>query len=374
MGKFISLVKRSYQRWSQYYLKSGDLITMDNTRTLFYVSIWTVLILGMFMALTPLILPKWEPSVYHYMFVPVSVLFFLVAFYFRNRRHNSKRCVTILCVAFQVMVYSFIIMMDAMTGAEEHAGFMPVICIMLPVLFTMRLLINYGLLFIAEVVYIVITIQYKTPTVGRYNIFTSLVGVVCAMVMTAFVTWLRLQSYESQLEYQRLSICDTLSNIFNKQAMIEAANHYLSETNPHTSCALLFFDLDDFKQINDTCGHLTGDNVLRCVGNTLRDHMEADDIVGRFGGDEYLVLLKNVHTKEAVEKKCRVLDQVLSENCTRVAGTKVTLSIGGVVADDQMVDFDRLLFQSDQILYQAKALSGKGQFIVRKYQSNTQKG
>ncbi len=360
-----------YHRWSQYYIGAGKLIAADNMKMLYGSSLLTVIIVLAFMVGTPLILPYWEPSAYHYIFVPVSIAFFTLMRVLKKWLVHSQGWVTFFCGVFQVMVYTFIIMMDALTGSESRAGFMPVICIAIPSLFVLRMIMNYGILFAAEVTYIILTLNLKIPYVGRYEVFTSLVGCVCSVCMSRMILGLRLRNYESQVQYHALSSKDTLSDVLNKKAMIAESGRFLKENNPEVSCALLFFDLDNFKSVNDTKGHLIGDAVLKSVADTLRENLRAEDIVGRFGGDEYIALLKNISSVSALEEKCRSLQKHLSENCTAVAGMRITLSVGGIVTYKETVDFDRLLHQADQIMYTAKAIAGKGRFLIEKYDSQS---
>jgi diguanylate cyclase (GGDEF)-like protein len=117
---------------------------------------------------------------------------------------------------------------------------------------------------------------------------------------------------------------------------------------------VLFLDVDNFKPINDTHGHLVGDRVLRMVAKTVQHNLLADDFVGRWGGDEFLVILHNVEAEKivAVANKLRILINT-AQLMLDESRVKATVSIGGtaVIADDSV---EALLDRTDQALYAAK--------------------
>jgi diguanylate cyclase (GGDEF)-like protein len=119
--------------------------------------------------------------------------------------------------------------------------------------------------------------------------------------------------------------------------------------------AVLLADIDHFKEVNDTHGHLTGDAVLRTLAAEMRQQVRESDLVGRFGGEEFAILLVGTTAEEA----CRVAERI-----RRGAGTVkvlskdsvvgVTVSIGVAVLDSHGSDLDELLSAADQALYRAK--------------------
>jgi diguanylate cyclase (GGDEF)-like protein len=119
--------------------------------------------------------------------------------------------------------------------------------------------------------------------------------------------------------------------------------------------AVLLADIDHFKEVNDTHGHLTGDAVLRSLAAEMRQQVRESDLVGRFGGEEFAILLVGTTAEEA----CRVAERirrgagsvkVLSKDCL----VGVTVSIGVAVLDSHGGDLGELLSAADKALYQAK--------------------
>jgi diguanylate cyclase (GGDEF)-like protein len=128
------------------------------------------------------------------------------------------------------------------------------------------------------------------------------------------------------------------------------------------SVAVLVVDLDHFKAVNDRHGHLVGDKVLAVVADTIRAVVRPGDLVGRFGGDEFTVLLAAVDELQAVataERLRQRLDGALRQALTiEDPPLLVTASVGVALFGDAGVELDELLTAADGAMYQAKAMGG----------------
>ncbi len=114
-------------------------------------------------------------------------------------------------------------------------------------------------------------------------------------------------------------------------------------------------DVDFFKRVNDTYGHLVGDEVLRHIAYQLRDHIRHADLVGRYGGEEFLILLPNTGSNEAAEQAARLCKYV-REAQAAVNGhrLKVTISVGVAQYQPGVDTWDTLLNRADNAMYEAK--------------------
>jgi diguanylate cyclase (GGDEF)-like protein len=141
----------------------------------------------------------------------------------------------------------------------------------------------------------------------------------------------------------------------NRRLFLERLDALMRDATPDEVVAVLFVDVDHFKQINDEFGHAAGDHVLVAVANTLSGMFRSDDLVARFGGDEFTVLLHDVaHTERAAEIADRVTKEL--SRAWSIDGHDVTLSVsvGLSVSPVRSTTATDLLLQADQAMYRAK--------------------
>ncbi|MGP0175179.1 diguanylate cyclase domain-containing protein [Pseudomonas sp. NCHU5208] len=171
----------------------------------------------------------------------------------------------------------------------------------------------------------------------------------------------------AQAEIHQLAFYDTLTGLANRRLLLERLTQAIDRySRDQASFAVLFLDLDNFKQLNDTLGHEAGDALLEEVGQRLQDTLRKTDTAARLGGDEF-VLLINLHQSYICDNQW--LLSVVEKVKTRIAapysihGTahSCTTSIGGVIYAGQDCTAMELLSQADQAMYQAKR-QGKNQF------------
>lgn len=154
---------------------------------------------------------------------------------------------------------------------------------------------------------------------------------------------------------------DEMTGILNRASTTRQIQETL-ENSGHSQHALFFIDVDNFKSLNDTYGHQAGDNFLITLAKTLKNCFRANDIVGRIGGDEFFVLMKNVPSTMIVAEKATTLLGVSQAFFNQYPNLGLSISIGiGMYPSDGM-DFDTLYTNADKALYQAKH-KGKNQFV-----------
>jgi diguanylate cyclase (GGDEF)-like protein len=163
-----------------------------------------------------------------------------------------------------------------------------------------------------------------------------------------------------EAQMARLIIQDPLTNVLNARAFADRLGQELDRNRRYPRpLALLYMDLDNFKIINDTHGHQTGDAVLRLVADAMRSSVRQADVVGRLGGDEFAVLMPETDAQlsDAAAKRLVVgLRTVFKGTPT------VTASIGVVSCTATEATTDDLLRRADQAMYDAKK-SGKDRVV-----------
>ncbi len=169
-------------------------------------------------------------------------------------------------------------------------------------------------------------------------------------------------------EMRQLAIRDTLTGLYNRRFLENELEGALQLSQRYQdSLAVLFIDIDHFKPVNDQGGHELGDRVLKLVAGRLRQSLRATDIIIRYGGDEFVVILPQAASREAVHAADRILDavrnlEVLDAHRKRL---EITLSIGITVEKPAagMFGRDRSIQHADAAMYRAKQ-SGRNRYAL----------
>ena len=160
----------------------------------------------------------------------------------------------------------------------------------------------------------------------------------------------------AEARIKHLARYDPLTDLPNRNFLREQMDQALDQLDRTGPVAVLFIDLDQFKQVNDTLGHPRGDLLLREVADRLRSHVREGDIISRFGGDEFVIVQSPVSGVEEAAAMSRRLIESLSETY-EVEGHRVVIgaSIGIAMAPRDGIGADHLLKNADMALYWAKA-------------------
>ncbi len=162
---------------------------------------------------------------------------------------------------------------------------------------------------------------------------------------------------------------DFLTNTYNKKFFMDRLQSEFSYAQRHEgNLSILVLDIDHFKKVNDTYGHLAGDIAIQKMAHHLMTHTRKDDVVARFGGEEFVILMRDCDQEQA-----RSLAENLREGISRIAiqvnskNFKITVSVGvatlSEVTKTKILRFESLLQEADNQLYKAKA-NGRNQVCI----------
>ncbi len=163
---------------------------------------------------------------------------------------------------------------------------------------------------------------------------------------------------------ERLAAVDSLSDVFNRRRILEILDMQNKLARERHSCFYLaMIDMDDLKLINDRFGHMTGDKAIRHTCDYIKRITKAQDYIGRYGGDEFVVVLKSVGDKDIMKFIARL------SNIPKLEELMPVSISGGIVRSDGSVTSDQLIHMADIALLQAKQ-SGKANILL--YQDSFQ--
>lgn len=158
-------------------------------------------------------------------------------------------------------------------------------------------------------------------------------------------------------EIYRLTTTDGLTQIYNRRYFLETLDREIARSHRYQRpVSLVMFDIDHFKLVNDTHGHLAGDYVLKHLAQTVRQRIRREDIFARYGGEEFAIILPeidNFHSRQFAEKVRHIVE--IEEFTFEGTHIPITISMGVATADAEAPDSTSLIRRADEFLYEAKA-------------------
>lgn len=194
--------------------------------------------------------------------------------------------------------------------------------------------------------------QYVKISILLLNINNSVYGCIYIIDIN--------DSKEENLELQKKAELDPLTGLYNRKIIESKINQIIKEF-PEAWHALMILDVDNFKAINDNMGHLYGDALLCEIANKIKTRFRNDDLIARLGGDEYLILMKNIYDQDLAVEKAKDLCKVLSGTYgTSKIKIDISVSIGVALYPQCGSNFDMLYHCGDIALYKVKNTTKNG--------------
>lgn len=198
--------------------------------------------------------------------------------------------------------------------------------------------------------------QTKTE---KYNLAMNfIIGMIISLILLTILiiytisAYLKKKKVEERLYYH--SITDDLTQIYNRRKIMS-----LFEKNISQECGVILLDIDNFKKINDTYGHVIGDQVLKRIATTIKESIREKDVVGRYGGEEFLVLLSHTN-HEDLDLVSERIRKNIEELTWEYPNLTTTVSIG--VTPCFSGNTDEVLHAADTLMYEAKN-TGKNKVV-----------
>ena len=217
---------------------------------------------------------------------------------------------------------------------------------------------------------VVIPIIKKESVIGTFFLRTSsplkdgitlrvrkLCQLVANISANALENAILFESMKTAQEYfEEMSIRDGLTKLYNHRYFYNRLEEEFSRASRYgTPLSLVFFDLDDFKQVNDLYGHTNGDKVLKQIGHFMKKVARESDIAARYGGEEFALLLPNTQASGALDVGTRLCSIIREHPFEALDGGHVTISSGvSTYTGENLQSFDQLVRLADEAMYTAK--------------------
>ena len=199
------------------------------------------------------------------------------------------------------------------------------------------------------------TAQSSYSFITKYEIIFIACFCVIVLLLLLYLTYKNAKEKKAILSIAKL---DSLTNVYNKEATQELIDQKLKDQNAY---CFLILDVDFFKQVNDNFGHMVGDKVLKELASLFKSHFRQNDIIGRIGGDEFVVLIDD---KNSGEKRVQQLVEKVNQlQIDELNNHKLSISVGVAYAPKQGQTFMELYRHADMALYKMKR-NGKNGYSI----------
>ncbi|MCR5787272.1 MAG: GGDEF domain-containing protein, partial [Acholeplasmatales bacterium] len=239
-------------------------------------------------------------------------------------------------------------------------GFM----MLLPMIYVTKPWISLVENLVGYIFYLIFALIYKSTSILGFDLIYALLFYSVSNIVIIYIRNVHLTALQSSILFKKEAQIDKLTNLFNKSAIELYANEVLAQNKQ--PLALIIIDVDNFKLVNDRWGHTQGDLFLSHVSSILAKTFQKIGIVGRIGGDEFIILVENVYDKDLVSKRINLAIDNISKAFIDYSAEKITCSCGVAYKElDQVIEYRTLFDQANKALYLAKE-KGKNQCIIYK--------
>ena len=210
-------------------------------------------------------------------------------------------------------------------------------------------------LILASLIYLIWMYQIKTPEAWEMDLGNIIVYVVVGFVINIIINTIRVKEFVLTRQISIQKDTDDMTGLKNKGALTREINEFLQDSSKDKGIMFLL-DINYFKKVNDTYGHDVGDSVINQLGKVLKETFTDDSIVGRFGGDEFIVFIKNTDSVDvAKEYAYKIIDGADKNIELPDKDWRISVSVGIAIYCGKENSYFELFKKADIALYKIKA-------------------
>ncbi|MDO5403502.1 MAG: diguanylate cyclase [Eubacteriales bacterium] len=362
--RFGSDLKKRVENMELYFKLAEVDISRTNIRIFLALSIVSSISIVLISLITMLMLPGWGPSIYHKAFFICANISVLVAVFIYRCKSVKVIGQKIICSVFAILFALFLILIDTIPSPGNSQIFVGLFLVIAPVIFIIppEEMVLYQL--VSFIFFIIMTSAFKGIELVKTDILSTFIGFLTSFIVYGIVMNMRVEEFIQKQIYKKMSESDSLTGISNRHACKSRIEDLMLNRKNEEACAVLMMDADDFKNINDTLGHSMGDKVLIAIAGILKNIFCTTEVIGRYGGDEFIVFLTGNEAVNNIELRCHYIEEQMKKILDGRFG--ITCSIGGCVVKSGMADIEKMMRVADTALYESKAFK-KGTSIIRQY-------
>ena len=362
---YLKLNKQEINEIKEYFEKCSKDIDRNNLFMLRRVCMYTSIVYLTMAIIAKFIVPGFSFNPGHIMLIPILFIYLIINMHTRKNPDIHGLKSRVICLVYYFLMSVALIGVDLFTPPSRPVLWFPLVMMVFPVLYIDRQY-KYGLYETFMVLfYCAISFFFEPKDAFIRDLYMVIAAYVLSLIISRIILGVRCKEGLAMVELRRFKV-DKLTNVLNKGALIAEIDSYLKHREEKTACAMCIFDVDDFKQVNDGIGHTGGDALLERIGELLIHNFRPTDIIGRFGGDEFVVFMPGMKELSLVEFRCKSLQMMLDEFTIGDTGS-FTLSVGAIV-DEGGHSQEEMFRMADDALYNSK-LAGKNRcsaWVVKK--------
>ncbi len=206
---------------------------------------------------------------------------------------------------------------------------------------------------VMELLFITLSFYEKSRSTAMMDFLNSICFWMLSCFLCAYLNHIRISDILLRKSIQTEADFDVLTSVLKKSSFVREVQRFL---HGGRSCGTLFIiDIDNFKNINDTYGHMVGDKIISSIALCIKKTFRTSDLIGRFGGDEFIVFMpNNLKEKMAAQKSENVINLVKNTVFLPDSEKSATVSVGSAVTAANSEKYETLFMKADAALYKAK--------------------
>ncbi len=356
-SKHVVTYREENLRIRQYFQECIPTINDNNLYMLRKVCMYISMVYFVMVGVAKLLLVGFKLTTAYLLIIPLIFIYFHINLYtMKHRGEISTGKTAAICCTFYFFLGVILGIIDVYVTPAGQAVWLPIAIMALPMIFIDRIY-KYALEELVVLTIMLIQSYIHNPLEHFLrDAYICCAAYFISLLAARIILEMRASEALAMGEVTRLSSLDKLTHVLNKGALISRIENYFNTKSDEESCAMIVIDIDDFKFVNDNLGHHTGDLLLEKVGQLLNDNFRAYDIIGRYGGDEFVVVMPRMGDLNTLETRCKALQMFISEvNFGNIQ--PFTVSIGGILCKG-VTDHKKIFAMADDALYKSK-IQGK---------------
>lgn len=358
------IIRKFLEEQRTYFRSSRNEIAIRNLEFARSICCIVLFINVLFYTGTVVFFKQWSISPCYLLCIPVIAVYLVLIRMVLQKKNFSVNESENLVLAMYVSLAVYVIILSIYPHPEVPSVYFPLFLTIAPVLFIMPIWEHLLVIVPSGAVFWYLVIVNKPQSVWPHELFEAATAFLLSLCMILIMTQFRLQGEKLKEKYHVLSQTDELTGLYNKTYGLYAAEQYLEEHRGRENMVVLFADIDNFREINNTYGHLEGDSCLKIAAEALKEGCRKSDIVCRFGGDEFIAFIPDITDEEVFKRRTGVIIDSLN-HVAYDRKYKLSFSIGMCFAQHPTQPAEYYIGLADSALYQVKNSGKDGVHVVR---------